>query len=169
MPFIKNKKSFHLPYFRSSTPVLISKSPRAPPVSISPQDQSQWEASVYISPQNNSNWKLKTKLVSFLVSLVCFAFIAYFGLIFLIIFSWFTIFLSVYYLFCLLFYSLSQAHPPIHMRAHTHFHFLIFICFYFFIFYINIILISNFEFQATKTSLQLKVVQKCFCMYFVKR
>ncbi|XP_030926311.1 uncharacterized protein LOC115953027 isoform X1 [Quercus lobata] len=46
---------------RSSTPVLISKSPRAPPVSISPQDQSQWEASVYISPQNKSNWKLKTK------------------------------------------------------------------------------------------------------------
>ena len=135
MPFIKNKKSFHMPYFRSSTSVLISKSPRAPPVSISPQDQSQWEASVYISPQNKSNWKLKTKLVSFLVSLVCFAFIAYFWLVFLIIFSWFTIFLSVYYLFCLLFYSLSQAHPPIHACAHTHFHFLIFIYLFIFIFY----------------------------------
>lgn len=54
----------HMPCFRSSTPVLISKPPRIASVSISPQNESQLKASVSDSPQIKSQWKLKTKLVS---------------------------------------------------------------------------------------------------------
>jgi len=175
----------YMPCFRSSTPVLISKPPRTASVSFSPQNKGQLKASVSVSPQLKSQWKLKTKLVS-LWSYWFALHIAYFWLVFPFQFTASTLSLSLRSnalepdgickniilwnnFFSLYFVGLQYSYPDTLLFCfHTHNTCIRFSYLHFKIFF-SFNTLPTVLFQVSKTRSLLKVLQKCFCLYFFKK